>query len=79
MTNIPSMVPRSTWGIFGGFPKLGVPFWGSHSKDSSILGSMLGSPFLGKLPSALGDMGVLIFVEGVGSSGTTRNPKLTNH
>ena len=25
----------------GGFPKLGVPFLGSHNKDSNILGSSL--------------------------------------
>ena len=27
-----------------GFPKLGVPFWGPHNKDYSILGSILGYP-----------------------------------
>ena len=32
-----------------GFPKLGVPFWGSHNKDYSILGSILGPPYFGKL------------------------------
>ena len=26
---------------FGGFPKLGVPFWGLDNKDYSILGSIL--------------------------------------
>ena len=31
----------------GGFPKLGVPFWGPYTKDYSILGSKLGSPILG--------------------------------
>ena len=35
----------------GGFPKLGYPFGGPNFKDSSIFGSMLGSPFFGKLPS----------------------------
>ena len=36
---------------FRGFPKLGVPFFGGpHNKDSSILGSILRSPSLGKLP-----------------------------
>ena len=35
----------------GGVPKLGVPFLGSpKKKDYSILGSKLGSPYLGKLP-----------------------------
>ena len=37
------------WGI-GGFLKLGVPFWGPNNKDCSILGSILGSPYFGKLP-----------------------------
>ena len=32
-----------------GLPKLGVPFWGSNSKDYSILGS----PYVGKLPNSL--------------------------
>ena len=37
--------------LFGGFPKLGVPFLGTpHNKDYSILGSILGSPYIGKLP-----------------------------
>ena len=31
----------------GGFPKLGVPLWGPHHKDYGILGSILGSPYLG--------------------------------
>ena len=26
----------------GGFPKLGIPFWGTHNKDYSILGSIGG-------------------------------------
>ena len=34
---------------FGGFLKLGVPFWG-HNKDYSILGSIAGSPYFGKPP-----------------------------
>ena len=28
-------------------PKVGVPFWGSHNKDYSILGTILGSPYFG--------------------------------
>ena len=35
----------------GGFLKLRVPFWGIHNKDYSILGTILGSPCLGKLPN----------------------------
>ena len=35
---------------FEGFPKLGVPFWGSQYKDYSLLGAILGSPHFGKLP-----------------------------
>ena len=39
----------------GGFPKIGVPFLGGpNNKDHSILGSklgsILGSPYMGKLP-----------------------------
>ena len=36
--------------VDGGFPKLGVLFWGPHNKDYSILGSILGYPNFGKLP-----------------------------
>ena len=36
--------------IYGDFPKLGVPFWGPNNKDYSILGSILGSLYFGKLP-----------------------------
>ena len=31
----------------GGFPKLGVPFWGPNNKDYSIFGSIVGFPILG--------------------------------
>ena len=39
-------------GLYRGFPKLGAPFFGGgpYNKDYRILGSMLGSPYLGKLP-----------------------------
>ena len=33
-----------------GFPKIRCTFWGPHKKDYSILGSILGSPYFGKLP-----------------------------
>ena len=36
----------------GGFPKLGVPFWGPHTKDYTIRGSILGFPYFGKVPDA---------------------------
>ena len=36
--------------VCGGFPKLGVPFWGPYNENCSILGSILGSLYLGKLP-----------------------------
>ena len=36
--------------LYGGFPKLGVPFWGLYSKDYSTLGSILGYPNFEKLP-----------------------------
>ena len=38
---------------YGGFPKLGNLFGGPHTKDSNIWGSILGSPYFGKLPSIL--------------------------
>ena len=39
---------------YGGFPKLGgYLFGGPHNKDYSILGAMLGSPYLWKLPYML--------------------------
>ena len=34
----------------GGFKKLEVPFWRPYNKDWSILGSIKGSPYFGKLP-----------------------------
>ena len=41
----------TTWEQYGGFPKLGVPFFGGPcSKDCSILGSILRFPYFGKLP-----------------------------
>ena len=36
--------------IYGGFPKLGVPFWVFMIRNSSILGAMLGVPPFGTLP-----------------------------
>ena len=36
---------------FGGFPKLGIPIWGSPFFGVSVLGSMLGSLNLWKLSS----------------------------
>ena len=36
-------------GTYGGFPELGVLFEGPDNKDYSILESILGSPYLGKL------------------------------
>ena len=35
---------------FGGFQSLGYHFGGPYNKDYSILGSILGSPYFGKLP-----------------------------
>ena len=47
---------------YGGFLKLGVSYWGGpHNKDYSILGSILGSPYLGKLPNGLESKGTLGF------------------
>ena len=43
--------PLETWG----FPKIkGTLFGGPHNKDYSILGSILGSPYFGKLPHGVG-------------------------
>ena len=43
----------SQGGYRGDFPKLGVPFWGVPMiKNYSILGSMLGFPYLGKVPQS---------------------------
>ena len=39
---------------YGGFPKLGLPFGGSHNMDYSILGSILGSLILGNYHILLG-------------------------
>ena len=36
-----------------GFLILGVAFWGPRNKDHSTWGSLLVSPFLGKLPDCL--------------------------
>ena len=33
----------------GGFPKFGVPFGGPYKQDYGTMGSILGSPYLGKL------------------------------
>ena len=40
-------------GLYGCFPQLGVPFWGSDNKDYSIWGSILRSLYFGKLPYSL--------------------------
>ena len=37
--------------IVGGFPKLGVAFVGPYSMECSMLGSTLGFPHFGRLPS----------------------------
>ena len=42
-----------TWSVeqeFGGFPILGVPLGGPYNQDDHMLGSVLGSPYFGKLP-----------------------------
>ena len=37
---------------YGGFPNLGVRFGGPNNKVYSIWGSIVGSPYFGKLPYA---------------------------
>ena len=55
LTGCWSLTDNELLGGYGGFPKLGVPFLGDpHNKDYSILGSILGSPYFGKLPYILG-------------------------
>ena len=47
--------------ILGGiwyFPKIRGTLWGPHSKASSILGSILGSPYFGKLPVRASGLGL---------------------
>ena len=39
--------------LYGGFPKLDVPFWGPYNEDYTSLGSILGYPNFGKLPYEL--------------------------
>ena len=34
--------------LFGGYPELGVPYWGRYNKEYSMLGSILGSLYVGK-------------------------------
>ena len=46
----------------GGFPKLGVPLWGSLNKDYTILGSTLGFPNFGKLPSILAVLRMMVCI-----------------
>ena len=31
---------------------MGLPFWGPNNTDYNILGSILGSPYVGKLPNS---------------------------
>ena len=51
--------------VYGGLPKLGVPYWGPHNQDFSILGSILGSPYLGKLPYRVWGLGLRVLGFGV--------------
>ena len=43
---------RSMWSLNEGFPNLGYIFGGPYNTDYSILGSILGSPYFGKLPNS---------------------------
>ena len=44
------------WGVCGGFPKVRESSRGPYDKDSSIGGSILKSPYLGKLPYMVTDL-----------------------
>ena len=49
-----------TWWVSLGFPKIrGYHFGGLHNKDYNILGSILGSPYFGKLPFRVQGLGGL--------------------
>ena len=39
--------PRLSFWCIWGFPEIRGTFWGPYNKDDNLLGSMLGSPFLG--------------------------------
>ena len=39
--------------LLEGFPNFGYRFGGPHNKDCSIVGSIIGSPYFGKLPPPL--------------------------
>ena len=45
--------PLHEYNPYGCFPKLGALFGGPQNKDYSILGSILGFPYLGKIPHRL--------------------------
>ena len=58
-------------GVYGGFPKIrGTIFGGPYKKDYSILGSTLGSPYLGKLPNGLQQHESLGIFKGASSFGS---------
>ena len=47
----PDSEPEGFLGTYGGFSKIrAYPFGDPHNKDFSIVGSILGSPYSGKLP-----------------------------
>ena len=52
----PKLVPKGLGGIwwsYGGSSQLWIPFGGPSKKDCGLLGSILGSPYLGTLPHTL--------------------------
>ena len=46
----PSIVEHESLYLYGGFLKFGVPLGDPQNKDTPIGGSILGSPYLWKLP-----------------------------
>ena len=63
--------------LYGGFPKLGVPFGDPYNKDYGILGSILGYPNFGKLPWSTLQQFVLKDVEIIRTTRITRNSHIT--
>ena len=46
-----NVYPQTNWTSKRGFPKFCIFLGGPYNKDCNILGSMLGSPCIGKVPS----------------------------
>ena len=65
--------------VYMGVSKLAVPFWDLNNKDHSILGSILGSPYFGKLPYSDHYTGFLRYVGGRKLLGASIYKESYNH